>query len=140
MIVTEPINIAELLEQAHKPEAGGIVLFSGEVRNNHKNKTVSYLEYEAHTAMAEKMMREIVEQAKVKWSLLYAFAVHRIGRIKISESAVVVITAHAHRKAAYEANQWIIDKIKSEVPIWKCEYYSDGTHEWGKNEIHSVKE
>ncbi|HVN49362.1 MAG TPA: molybdenum cofactor biosynthesis protein MoaE [Bacteroidota bacterium] len=134
MIVTEPIDLATLLQQAHRAEAGAVVLFSGEVRNNHKNKSVNYLEYEAYIPMAETAMEAIVQQAIQQWQLQYAAAVHRIGKIKVSESAVAVITAHAHRNEAYEANQYIIERIKSEVPIWKCEHYTDGTHEWGKNE------
>lgn len=131
MIVTEPIDIAALLEKAHRPEAGGIVLFSGEVRNVHKGRAVAYLEYEAYVPLAEAMIGEIVRTAIGKWNLSYADAVHRIGRIGISESAVVVITSHGHRRQAYEANQFIIDSIKTDVPIWKCEHFTDGTHEWG---------
>jgi molybdopterin synthase catalytic subunit len=131
MIVTQPIDIAALLGAAHRPAAGGIVLFSGEVRNNHKGRKVAYLEYEAYVPLAEKMIGEIVRTAITRWDLAYAAAVHRIGRIEISDSAVVVITAHGHRRQAYEANQYIIDTIKSEVPIWKCEHFADGTHEWG---------
>jgi len=134
MIVTEPIDIAQLLQQAHRAEAGAVVMFSGEVRNNHNGKAVQYLEYEAYMPMAEKIIDAIVREATQRWNLCFASAVHRIGRVEISESAVVVITAHGHRKEAYEANRYIIDKIKSDVPIWKCEYYTDGTHKWGKNE------
>jgi molybdopterin synthase catalytic subunit len=133
MVVTEPIDIVKLLQQAHRAEAGAVVLFSGEVRNDGNPKHVSYLEYEAYIPMAEKIIDEIVRQAKERWKLCFAFAVHRIGRVEISESAVVVITVHGHRKEAYDANQYIIDQIKSDVPIWKCEYYTDGTHKWGKN-------
>jgi molybdopterin synthase catalytic subunit len=131
MIVTQPIDIASLLEQAHHPEAGGIVLFSGEVRNHHKGKPVAYLEYEAYIPLAEKMIDGIVRAAIDRWDLAYAAAVHRIGRLEISESAVVVVTSHGHRRQAYEANQFIIDTIKSEVPIWKCEHFTDGTYAWG---------
>jgi molybdopterin synthase catalytic subunit len=134
MIVTEPIDIAQLLKQAHRAEAGAVVVFSGEVRNSHNGKAVQYLEYEAYEPMAEKMIDEIVRRAIEQWNLCFASAVHRIGRVEISESAVVVITVHGHRKEAYEANQYIIDKMKSDVPIWKCEHYTDGSFEWGKNE------
>lgn len=133
MIVTGPIDIAALLREAHCPEAGGIVLFSGEVRNNHKGKTVMYLEYEAYASLAADVIAAIVEEARRLWGLLYAGAVHRVGRVEISESAIVVITSHSHRKEAYEANQFIVDAIKRDVPIWKCEHFADGSHEWGTN-------
>ena len=131
-ITTEPINVVMMLEQAHHPKAGGIVLFSGEVRDHHAGKDVVYLVYEAHVLLAEKMIGEIVRTAKERWNLSHVAAVHRIGKLEISESAVVVVTSHAHRKQAYEANQYIIDRIKHEAPIWKCEHYADGSYEWSK--------
>jgi len=132
-ITDQPIDTVLLLQQAHHPNAGGIVLFSGEVRNHNGGKPVLYLEYEAYVPMAEKIIQEIVQAAIQKWDLYYAAAVHRIGKLEISESAVVVVTSHSHRKEAYEANQYIIDGIKHEAPIWKCEHYTDGTYVWGKN-------
>jgi molybdopterin synthase catalytic subunit len=132
-ITTEPIDISKMLQASHHPGAGGIVLFCGEVRDKQENKPVDYLIYEAHTLLADKMIKEIVETAIQKWNLVYAVALHRIGKLDISECAVVVITAHAHRKEAYAANQYIIDRIKHEAPVWKCEYFKDGTHEWGQN-------
>jgi len=122
-----------MIMRAHHPKAGGLVLFSGEARNDLTGKEVLYLEYEAHITLAEKIIYEIIQTAKQKWNLQYADAVHRVGRIEISESAVVIVTSHAHRKEAYEANQYIIDRIKRETPIWKCEHYSDGSYRWSNN-------
>jgi len=133
MIVTTPIDLASMLTQAHRPEAGGVVLFSGEVRNTHLGRAVAYLEYEAYAPMAGEMIASIVRTAIERWGLAYASAVHRVGRMDISECAVAVVTSHAHRRQAYEANQFIIDSIKRDVPIWKCEHFADGSHEWGAN-------
>jgi molybdopterin synthase catalytic subunit len=130
-ITYEKIEIGNILEKAHSPMAGGIVLFSGEVRNHHKGKDVSKISYEAHEEMAETMMEQILNDAISLYGLHHAFAIHRLGDVGISESAVVVVTAHSHRKNAYEANQFIIDKIKAKVPIWKKEIYTDGSHYWG---------
>jgi len=127
------IDTAALLALAHHPKAGAIVLFSGETRDNSHGKEVAYLDYEAQEALANKMIAEIITQATKKWQLNIALAVHRTGKVAVSETAVVVITASAHRSAAYAANRFIIDKIKHEVPIWKCEYFTDGTKEWGGN-------
>jgi len=127
------IDIPALLGTAHHPKAGAIVLFSGETRDNSHGKEVAYLDYEANEGMAEKMIAGILQQAKAKWDLNIAVAVHRTGKVAISETAVVVITASAHRSEAYAANRFIIDKIKHEAPIWKCEYFTDGTKEWGGN-------
>jgi molybdopterin synthase catalytic subunit len=121
-----------MLGAAHHPGAGAVVLFSGEVRDSNRGKAVDRLEYECYRPMAEKMIRQILDEASNRWGLKIAVAQHREGRLAIGDTAVVVITAAAHRAEAYEANRYIIDRIKHEAPIWKCEYYLDGTHEWGK--------
>ena len=132
-ISDKPLDIVGLLAQSHDPKAGALVLFSGDVRDNNIGKDVAYLEYEAHSSLASKMIREILEEAIVKWNLNLAIAQHRIGRVGVGESAVVVITSSPHRKEAYQANRHIIDRIKHEVPIWKCEVFADGTKQWGNN-------
>jgi len=132
-ITKKEIDLAALLRKSHCPSAGAVVLFSGEVRNHNAGKAVSYLEYEAHASMAAKMIAEILLAARNRWALSIAHAQHRIGKVKITESAVVVITASVHRGAAYASNRYIIDRIKHEVPIWKCEYLADGSKEWGGN-------
>lgn len=109
------------------------MLFSGEVRNNNKGREVTHLEYEAYEPMAEKMIGEIIEDAISRFKLNDAVCVHRLGRVEISECAVVVITGAGHRKEAYDANRYIIDRVKNEVPIWKHEFFTDGTSEWGQN-------
>ena len=128
-----PLDVVSLLTEAHHPEAGAIVLFSGEVRNHNNGMGVDYLEYEAHEAMAEKMIKAIIADACEKWPLKIAVAQHRTGKVTVGETAVIVITASAHRSEAYEANQYIIHRIKHEATIWKCEYFSDGTKLWGGN-------
>jgi molybdopterin synthase catalytic subunit len=129
----EPLDLAGMLARAHHPGAGAVVLFSGEVRDNNRGRGVAFLEYEAYAPLASKIMAEILAEAKSKWSLQIAIACHRTGRVGVCETAVVVITASEHRGEAYAANKYIIDRIKHEAPIWKCEYYSDGTREWGNN-------
>ena len=130
-ISSEPLDLASLLALAHNPQSGAVVLFSGEARKSNGEREVAYLQYEAQQTMAAKMISEIMKEAIEKWNLSFAIAQHRIGKVAISESAVAVITSSAHRSEAYEANRFIIDKIKKEVPIWKCEYFTDGTKEWG---------
>ena len=132
-ISAQPLDIAGLLSGSHDPKAGALVLFSGDVRDNNLGKEVAYLEYEAHASLASKLIKEILEEAISKWNLNLAIAQHRTGRVNVGESAVVVITASKHRKEAYQANRHIIDRIKHEVPIWKCEVFTDGTKQWGNN-------
>lgn len=129
-ITDKKINIAELIENAHHPEAGALVIFSGEARNHHEGKNVESLEYEAHLEMAESAIREIINQARARWNLKKVVAIHRVGKVEISEPAVVVITSGAHRSETYEANRYIIDEIKSKAPIWKKEVFPDGKSSW----------
>src|SRR5688500_18969965 len=91
-ISDQPLDIVGLLSQSHDPKAGALVLFSGDVRDNNLGKEVAYLEYEAHTSIASKMIKEILEVAITKWNLNLAIAQHRTGRVNVGESAVVVIT------------------------------------------------
>ena len=129
----ERLDMAGMLAGAHHPGAGAVVMFSGEVRDNNRGRAVAFLEYEAHGPLAEKVIAEVLSAAREKYSLHVALARHRTGRVAVGETAVVVITASAHRSEAYAANQYIIDRIKREAPIWKREYFADGASEWGSN-------
>lgn len=125
-----PIDLGKIFTNFHNPSAGAIVMFSGEVRNHHQGRQVAFLEYEAYETMADKMIGKILEEAKKKWELHLVFCIHRLGRIEISESAVLVLTATSHRSEAFAANRWVIDRIKHEVPIWKKETFVDGSSDW----------
>lgn len=127
------INYSEIFNEFRNPNSGAVVLFSGEVRDKNKGKQVTHLEYEAYEPMANKMIKEILEEAKKLFNLNQAACVHRLGNVQISGCAVVVVTGTGHRKEAYDANRYIIDRVKNEVPIWKHEFYADGTSEWGQN-------
>jgi molybdopterin synthase catalytic subunit len=129
----DPLDIVGLLSRAHHPGAGAVVLFSGEVRNSNNGQSVAFLEYEAYAPLAIRGIENILKEAKEKWPLHIAVAQHRTGKVNIGDTAVVVITASAHRSEAYAANRYIIDRIKHEAAIWKCEHYADGTKEWGNN-------
>jgi len=128
-----PIQYSELFNDFRNPNSGAVVLFSGEVRDNNKGREVTHLEYEAYEPMSNKMIDEILNEAISRFKLNQAVCVHRLGRVEISGCAVVVITGAGHRKEAYDANRYIIDRVKNEVPIWKHEFFADGTSEWGQN-------
>ncbi len=132
-IIEEKIRLEKYISTIHMPETGGMVTFSGIVRNHNHGKKVDYLDYESHTVIAKKVITEILIESTQKWPIQFALAVHRTGRLKIGEIAVLVITCSAHRKEAYEANQFIIDKLKIEAPIWKKETFTDGSSVWGNN-------
>lgn len=122
-----------VLARARTTRCGGLVLFSGDVREWNQGQTVVRLEYEAYESLAIKTMREILGAAATRWSLGAAGCIHRVGVLSPGESAVLVVAAAPHRAAAYEANQYIIHHVKHEAPIWKKEVYVDGTHQWGHN-------
>lgn len=127
------LNYSELFDEFRNPNSGAVVLFSGEVRDNNKGRAVTHLEYEAYEPMANKMIDEILKEAISRFKLNQAVCVHRLGRVEISGCAVVVVTGAGHRKEAYDANRFIIDRVKNEVPIWKHEFFTDGTSKWGQN-------
>lgn len=123
------IDPAALARLVQSPERGGVVSFAGVVRNHHAGREVVRLEYSAYEPMAEAECARIVAEAEERWPVAVALA-HRVGEIGIGESAVVVVVASAHRADAFEACRHVIDAVKSRVPIWKREYYADGSVAW----------
>lgn len=120
-IVEDPIDVEQMIAKVARREAGAITTFIGTVREwTHGKKTI-YLEYEAYVPMAVKKLAELGEEVKEKWPDTIVAATHRIGRLEISEAAVVIVVSSPHRKAAYEANEYMIDRLKQIVPIWKKE-------------------
>ena len=115
---------------ATNPQAGALVWFEGTVRNHHQGRSVLKLAYEAHAVVAENEGRKIVAEAEDRFGLEYAAAEHRIGPLEIGESAVIVVAVSAHRAEAFEACRYMIDEIKRRVPIWKKEFYQDGSADW----------
>jgi molybdopterin synthase catalytic subunit/molybdopterin/thiamine biosynthesis adenylyltransferase len=112
------------------PKDGGHVVFSGTVRNFNKQKSVSYLFYEAYETLAIKQFAGLERQAKERFGISSAVAVHRLGRTGVSESAVIIKACAPHRHEAFLAARFLIDELKKTVAIWKQEYYEDGTSSW----------
>jgi molybdopterin synthase catalytic subunit len=109
------------------PGAGGIAIFSGVVRNETGGRAVKFLEYEAHAPMAEAKLREIGDTVHARWPSVRRVAMlHRIGRLEIGESSVLIAVSAAHRGEAFEACRYAIDTLKQTVPVWKKEYFEDG--------------
>lgn len=129
-ISSEPLDPAGLKARLADSRAGACVVFEGWVRQNNEGREVSALEYEAYPELAEKEGRRILEEAKQRFSLLGASAVHRTGKLGLGDLAVWVGVAAAHRDAAFEACRYIIDETKARVPIWKKEHYLEGESQW----------
>ncbi|MGB0424867.1 MAG: molybdenum cofactor biosynthesis protein MoaE [Flavobacteriales bacterium] len=105
---------------------GAYVTFNGEVRNHSNKQPVLFLEFEAYESMALKEMDKLLQQAARKWDINAAAIVHRLGKVEIGESAVVISVGSSHRKEAFEACQFLINELKQSVPIWKKEHLEDG--------------
>ncbi len=129
-ITSETIDTENLRSLVLDPAAGGFCSFEGWVRNHHQGRSVLKLEYEAYNALAEKEGTRIINEAEQRFEILHAACVHRTGSLEIGELAVFVCVSSAHRDAAFLACRWIIDEIKSRVPIWKKEFFVDGTEGW----------
>lgn len=125
-ITREPIDIAALRERILEGDSGAVVIFDGVTRDNTKGRPTLYLEYEAYEEMALGTMRQIGVEIHERWPINRVGMIHRLGRVNISESSVVICVASAHRKIAFEACQFAIDRLKQIVPIWKKEFFEDG--------------
>ena len=125
-IVRDKIDTAALLGKIKSPADGAVVVFEGIVRNNSRGRQTLFLDYEAYEEMALKQMNGLSEQALSKFDICQVAIVHRLGRLQIGETSVVVIVASAHRAPAFEASRWLIDTLKQTVPIWKKEHFEDG--------------
>ena len=125
-IVREPISTQAELDRLKLPEDGAAVIFEGIVRNNTHGRRTLYLDYEAYEAMALKQMEALAGQARSLFPVRAVALVHRLGRLEIGETSVLIVVASPHRGPAFEACRWVIDTLKKTGPIWKKEYFEDG--------------
>jgi molybdopterin synthase catalytic subunit len=125
-IMREKIDTAAELEKIKQPEDGAAVVFEGVVRNHSRGRRTLFLEYEAYEEMARKQMELLAEQALAQFQIRDVALVHRLGRLEIGETSVLIVVASAHRAAAFEACRWLIDALKRTIPIWKKEHFEDG--------------
>lgn len=124
-----PLDVNEVLAALSDAAAGGLTLFVGAVRDHHDNKGVAGLEYTAHpTALAQ--LQAVAERVAQEYDVLAVAAVHRVGNLAIGDAAVIVATAAKHRGEAFDASRALIDGLKTTLPIWKHQLFTDGTEEW----------
>lgn len=112
------------------PECGGIGIFIGTVRNHHEGKAVKALKYTAYAPVSEKMIRQIEQEIQQKFAVAYVRVIHRIGALNIGEKAIIAIAYAAHRREAFSACEEAVERVKHEVPVWKEEFYLDGTSQY----------
>jgi MoaE-MoaD fusion protein len=123
----EEIDSRRLALRILQPGDGAIVTFDGVTRNQSRGRAVRFLEYEAYEPMAVKTMRQIIIEARDRWQIDRIAIAHRLGRVDIGKTSVGIVVTSAHRKEAFEACHFLIDRLKQIVPIWKREYFEDGS-------------
>lgn len=128
-ITREPLDRAALVNAVAHPSVGGIAIFEGVVRDNARGKQVRYLEYDVYPEMASAKIHEIVAEAARRWGVERVAVAHRVGRLEIGEASVIIVVASPHRGEAFDACRYIIDTLKTTVPIWKKEVATNG-EEW----------
>ena len=125
-VVDRPLDLDEVVSAASGEAYGGLVTFTGSVRAETRGRRVVRLEYEAYRPMAEKMLGRIGAEIGERWPGTRAAIVHRVGTLRPGELAVVIAAAAPHRREAFRACEYAIERIKADAPIWKKECYDDG--------------
>lgn len=128
-VTSTPIELAVLAQAVQSPERGALASFLGLVRNHQDGRRVIGLDYSAYGPMAEAVSQEIALEAESRWAVSVALQ-HRIGKLAVGDTAVAVVAASAHRDEAFLACRYVIEEVKRRVPIWKKEYYADGSVVW----------
>jgi molybdopterin synthase catalytic subunit len=128
-LTPEPIELSKLLGLVQSPSRGGVACFLGTVRDHHGDRRVLRLDYSAYPPMAEAECARIIAEAEARWDVAVALR-HRVGSLKIGDTAVAIVAASAHRDESFVACRYVIEEVKRRVPIWKKEYFADGSVEW----------
>ena len=134
LVTREPLDPEAVTATVRRESNGAVVTFLGTTRNETVGHRVLYLEYEAYEGMAGKMLTRIAGEVSDRWGIADVSIAHRFGRLQPGEVSMVVAVASPHRAAAFEACQYVVDRVKQNVPIWKKEVFQDGAA-WGPNRI-----
>lgn len=129
-LVRDPIDGAAVLAAVASPEAGGNVLFLGSTRGLTAGVTTLGLDYEAHEPLALDMLRELGAEAVRRFGLCGCAIVHRLGRVAVGEASIAIAVSAPHRREAFSAAEWLLERVKTTVPIWKCEEGPEGLRTW----------
>ncbi len=130
LLTVEPISANSLSQEVASHVSGAVVTFSGNVRDHDHGRRVERLHYECYASMADRVIASIVIEIKARWPVQDALVLHRVGTLSIGDIAVAIAVTSAHREEAFAACRFAIESVKSRAPIWKKEYFKDGTSEW----------
>ena len=127
-VTSQPLDAQSLVSLVRKDESGAVALFYGVVRNHSEGRAVERLEYEAHESMALRKLREVGDETKLRYPQTSEIGIwHRTGLLAIGETSLLVAVSSPHRKEAFEACHWAVDRVKEVVPIWKKEHWQGGS-------------
>jgi len=126
LLTRTPLDTATLEKSVQRSHAGAVVVFVGTTRDRHEGTPVLRLEYEAQETLAAKALERLCAEAARRWDLAAIVLQHRLGTLEIGEASVVIAVSSPHRAAAFEACRYLIDTLKTSVPIWKKEFFADG--------------
>lgn len=129
-LTEQPIDPAAVTRSVQSPAAGAVVLFLGTVRETTEGRKTASLDYQCYPEMAAAMLGKLEQEARQRWPLIGCTIVHRLGHLDVGETSVAIAVSSGHREAAFAAGQWLIDRIKQVVPIWKKENWADGSSQW----------
>lgn len=127
LLTLDPLDVARIEADVRDDSAGAIVTFIGTTRNEHLGRRVLYLEYEAQQSMALKMMYALCLESMQRFGLAKVRLHHRLGRLEIGDASVAIAVSSAHRGAAFDGCRFLIDTLKTTIPIWKKEHYADSS-------------
>lgn len=137
VVTPDPLDPDALVAAVRRDESGAIALFYGVVRNENLGRSVLYLEYDAYPEMAVKKMRDVAGEVRAKFDITGMGVMHRTGRLEIGETSLLVAVSSGHRREAFEACHFAVDRIKQIVPVWKKEVWTDGS-EWIEGNVPDV--
>ncbi len=130
-ITNNRLSLQEIMLELEDNSAGALSIFMGNVRNRGRSGNVSEIYYESYSKMAEQKMREIENEAQTKWEIKKLVVFHRIGNIKVGEASIIIGVSSEHRNEAFEACKYVINNVKTRVPIWKKEI-SNESQKWAE--------
>ena len=133
-LVDGPIDIDHIASRVATDGRGAVLTFQGTVRDSHDGRRVTHLVYDAYRPMAQEALGRIARELQASDDNLAVVIVHRLGEVRAGETSVLIAVASPHREAAYQASRTALERLKREVPIWKCEYYAEGDSEWREEE------
>src|SRR5689334_14698227 len=126
-LTEEPLDLDALIDASADARSGALVVFGGTVRNHHKGRAVTQLNYSAYAPLGERLIREVERETVARFGVHHCTVVHRTGALGIGEVAIYAVVRAAHRKEAFAAAQYAVDRVKHSVPVWKEESYADGS-------------